>query len=226
MRHRGRRPRSPTWRSRADASVAVHGGLRGRRPDRGRQAGRAGGAPGRGQPTRARSCRACWPGTPRSPAWASPTVPASSTASTRAPRACWWWPARQRPTRPSWPSCRRTQVERRLPGAGVGRARRPPAAWSTPPSAGRPASPPAWPCRPRASEARTRYEVVATYDEPVAVSLLDVPARDRPHPPDPGAPDGHRAPGGGRRPLRRAARGHPPAAPVPARRPPGASPTR
>ena len=36
--------------------------------------------------------------------------------------------------------------------------------------------------------------------DPVAVDLLDLPARDRPHPPDPGAPAADRPPGGRRRP--------------------------
>ncbi len=60
-----------------------------------------------------------------------------------------------------------------------GATRRPRAAWSTPRSAGRPASPPAWRCRTDGREARTRYDVDATFDEPVARGAAR-PAGSRP----------------------------------------------
>ena len=57
--------------------------------------------------------------------------------------------------------------------------------------------------RGRSRRARTAYEVRAEYREPERVAAR-VPARDRPHPPDPRAPPGDRPPGGRRRRLRRA----------------------
>ena len=55
----------------------------------------------------------------------------------------------------------------------------------------------------RGKEARTRYQVVSTYLDPVVVSSARVPARDRSHPPDPCPPVGHRPSGRRRHAVRR-----------------------
>ena len=132
---------------------------------------------------------ACWPATPSSPGSASPTAPASSTASTRARRGCWWWPAPRRPTtrwsaswRPTrssgsyltlvWGTVAAPSRHDRRPHRPV--VARPAPAWRSPHGAERPAP---------------RYEVVAALPRARSRSpLLALPARDRAHPPDPGAP--------------------------------------
>ena len=63
----------------------------------------------------------------------------------------------------------------------------------------------AWRCARAGASARTAYEVVDGVPR-ARRGAARVPARDRPHPPDPGAPAGHRPPGRGRRRLRRPAR--------------------
>ena len=53
----------------------------------------------------------------------------------------------------------------------------------------------------KGKEARTRYEVRGPFRRPRRGGPARVPPRDRPHPPDQGAPVGHRSPGRRRRPL-------------------------
>ena len=68
-------------------------------------------------------------------------------------------PHRRRPTTRWSPQLAGPRGRAALPRARVGRRSTRRAAWSTRRSAARPASPPAWPCRPTGKEARTRYEV-------------------------------------------------------------------
>ena len=204
-------------------------GLRRRRRDRGRQAGRPGGAPGRRATTTGtlvHGLLARYPGDRRR----GRARPARHRAPPRPGHLgpAGGGPHRRRPTRRSSAQLGGRTRSSAVPRAGVGRSRRRRAASSTPRSGGRRASPPAWRCRDRGREARTRYEVDATFDEPVAVRAARVPARDRPHPPDPGAPrrpsatpwSATRATAGCARPIARCRRT------VPARRTPSPSPTR
>ena len=123
-----RRPRPSAGgaaRRGARPDVVVPRGPRRRRRDRGRQAGRAWSctpAPGNRDGTLVHGLLARYPelagvGRPG-------PARASCTASTRARRGCWSWPARRRPTRRWSPSSPARAVERALPGARVGRASR------------------------------------------------------------------------------------------------------
>ena len=69
---------------------------------------------------------------------------------------------------------------------------------STRPSAARCGAPRAWPSARAAAAPAPRTRSSTPFREP-DVALPRVPARDRPHPPDPGAPPGDRPPGGRRR---------------------------
>ena len=168
--------------------------------DRGRQAGRTGRAPRRGQHA------APWSNglLARFPDLAdlagvghgrSRLVPASCTAWTRARQGCWSWPARPRPS---------DSLSRAIPGAhrrpdlhgarGGDRARRLPG-WSTRPSAVRPASPTRMAVRSGGRAARTTYRVLARYRGDLEASRARGEPRDGTDPPGPGPPGRHRSPG-------------------------------
>ena len=182
-------------------------GLRGRPGGGGGQAGRPGGPP-RGRPDGGHlgvGAAGPLPGPGAAVGGlATPGGRASFTGSTGAPRACWRWPAPRPPTARSWPSWRPAPCRGatwpwwratwpRSAGvveAPIGRSTR------TPDPHGR--------LGPRAAPARTTYRVLGRcHDHPLPSTLLAAHPRHRADPPDPGAPGGHRPPGGGRRPLRR-----------------------
>ena len=127
------------------------------------QAGRAGRPPGCGprrrHPGRGPAGPLPRPGGLVDRECAHPTGPASCTGSTRAPRGCWRWPARQRPTGPSsssWPPDhgaplpgpgRRRRGRRPRRGRGPHRPLVPHARpkWRSPPPGSRPApATPSW----------------------------------------------------------------------------------
>ena len=158
--------------------------------------------PGAGQRRRHAGQRAAGPLPRASPASASPTGPASSTASTRGTLG----PARRGPHR------RRPTTALVAPARGPRRstARYLALVWGVPDGAARRRSTRRSAARPRDP---TRMAVVADgragphratrsserFDEPGDVALLRVPAGDRPHPPDPRPPGRHRPPGRRRR---------------------------
>ena len=152
----------------------------------------------------ARSCTACWPATRSwSASAATRLAPASSTASTRAPRASCWSPARRAAYEALVAALSARAVHRRyralvwgafdaprgLIDAPIGRSAREPTRMAV---------------DERGKEARTRYEVLRSLRRAGGGHRAGLHARDRPHPPDPRAPAVDRPPRGGRRPLRRA----------------------
>ena len=228
-RRRGRRPRRTPWpRELAPDAVGARAGRpRGRRRDRRRQAGRPGRAPRGRAATRAPWCNgllARYPEIARRRR-ARPAR-ASSTASTRARRAAGRGPQPARLRRRWSASWRPATVDRRYLALVWGRARSRRPGWSTPRSAARRREPTRMavaargkrgPHPLRGGRGRSR--------DPVEVTELDVPPRDRAHPPDPGAPArpiGH--PRRRRRPLRRRAPVAAVAPAVPARRAAGLRP--
>ena len=113
----------------------------------------------------------CSPATRRSAPWANPTGPASSTASTRARRGCCWWPASQ----PAYDA-----LVAMLAARGVDR-RYHALVWGTVDSAtGMVDAPVGRSARDRTrmavtlagKDARTRYEVVRGFTDPVSVTEL------------------------------------------------------
>ena len=190
-----------SWRSTADphrrerrcprptTSVVVPVVLRRRRHHRHRQAGRPGRAPRRRPPRRHAGQRAAGPLPRDRRRSASRTGPASCTASTRARRACWSWPAPRRPTTTRRASSPTHEVDARVPRRWCGasptrrdghdrRADRPVApqpAQMTVSADGRGGP---HPLRGRS----------ARFDRSGRDARAQLPARDRSHPPDPGAP--------------------------------------
>ena len=196
---------SPTRRSMADPEVVFDVVYEDDEPGGGGQAGRPGRAPRR-RPTRGhpglgpagplpRPGRR-WPATS-----ATRTARASSTGSTGAPRGCWSWPAPRPPTGRWSPSWRRARSSA-LPGAGGRPRRRGPGGGG---GADRPVRPHAHPHGrlgpgPGGPDRLPGARAATTDRRPSTPAGAG--ARDRADPPDPGAPGGHRPPGGRRRPLR------------------------
>ncbi len=189
-------PTAPGLAPEPDVDVPVR--VRRRRRRGRRQAGRAWSCTPGPATTAAPSLPGCWPATPRSPRSASPTGPASCTASTATPPGCSWWPAPPRPT-PRWSSsCSTRTVARRytalvvghpearqgLVDAPIGRSPRQPTLMAV-----------------RADGQGGPHPLRGAGDLRPAVGHRagHLPAGDRPHPPDPGPHEGHRPPGGGRR---------------------------
>ena len=90
----------------------------------------------------ARWSTAWWPDSPSWPRlpgrWArSPTVPASSTGWTGAPRASWWWPARRTPTTSLVAQLAGRRWSRTYRALVLGTVEGESRAWSTPPSGDR-----------------------------------------------------------------------------------------
>ena len=128
--------------------------------------------------------------------------PASCTGSTATPAACSWWRGHRPRTRAWWrcsppttssgatsPWCGACPTRSAgVIDAPIGRSVRRPTRMSV-----------------REGGRRRPHRVRGGAHVPRARRLAArVPARDRPHPPDPGAPPGHRPPGGRRRRVRRA----------------------
>ena len=158
--------------------------------------------PGAGRPDGHAGQRAAAPRAATSPAWAACCAPASCTASTAAPRACWWWPRTTRPTARSSRQFAGRTVEKEYLGPGPGRARA--RASGEVDRAHRPRPRPPQEdvgARPRAGARRARRTTVVE-----ALRRRGAAARAHPHrahPPDPRPPRLARPPGRRRRDLRR-----------------------